>query len=160
MNLICNCTISNWNLFVIDDAQNRCSRPSVRAGRRRVQPYLHICYERLIHKILIVNLHAALDFYMPVLSSTEPNVDWFYFYSIIKAFNLGQQFYTQNDQNAISPRWSNRIGNLFEIDMGGAHCRVAPMQPRKRCPRDRKRPNSYVARYRIRDLMALFYSLH
>ena len=32
--------------------------------------------------------------------STEP--DQFYFYSIIKAFNLGQQFYTQNDQNAIS----------------------------------------------------------
>lgn len=50
----------------------------------------------------------------------------FYFYSIIKAFNLGQQFYTQNDQNAIC---RCRIGNLFEIDMGGAQCRVAPMQP-------------------------------
>lgn len=50
----------------------------------------------------------------------------FYFYSIIKAFNLGQQFYTQNDQNAIC---RCRIGNLFEIDMGGAQRRVAPMQP-------------------------------
>lgn len=49
----------------------------------------------------------------------------FFFYSIIKAFNLGQQFYTQNDQNAIAPRRSNRTGNLFEIDMGGAHGRIA-----------------------------------
>lgn len=43
----------------------------------------------------------------------------FFFYSIIKTFNLGQQFYIQNDRNAISPG----IGNLFEIDMGGARAR-------------------------------------
>lgn len=89
-----------------------------------VRPYLHICYERVIHKILKANPNGALDFYMPIRPSTEPSV-WFYFYSIIKAFNLGQQFYTQNDQNAISLCWSNRIGNLFEIDMGGAHERIA-----------------------------------
>lgn len=81
----------------------------------------------------------------------------FYFYSIIKAFNLGQQFFTQNDQNAISPNWPNRIGNLFEIDMGGAHCCVAPMQSRKRCPLGEKRPNTETTTHSIWNSIALLH---
>lgn len=61
--------------------------------------------------------------YSRIDASVNNRMAGFIFYSIIKVFNLGQQFYTQNDQNAISR--AGRIGNLFEIDMGGAHGRSA-----------------------------------
>lgn len=94
--------------------------------------------------------------YSRIDASVNNRMAGFIFYSIIKVFNLGQQFYTQNDQNAICPCRPNRkpIRNWYGWS-ARAQRRVAPMQPRKRRPRAPERRNAAAGAHLTADPRAL-----